>query len=140
MKIYVGCALTEASEDFKKMVAEFKLRLKTESLEVLEFIGLVDGTPTDVYRHDIFDCVGNADLMIAICDQPSTGLGYELCEALRVRNIPVLGVAKEGARVTRLVLGIDHPKFSFERYVSDDDLLRLARTKIAACQLQAHAA
>ncbi|HKK54530.1 MAG TPA: hypothetical protein VJ926_03360 [Patescibacteria group bacterium] len=43
VSLYVGCALTHASEEFKEEVQLLKERLKKVS-HVLEFIGLVDGT------------------------------------------------------------------------------------------------
>ncbi len=146
LKLYVGCALTEAPPEFRDEVAELKALLKaqknasgTPSFEVLEFLGLVEGTPEDVYRTDILEGIGSCDLMLAVCDYPSIGLGYEIAVMVEKRSIgkrmppPVLAVAKEGKRVTRLMLGIyaRYPHFTFEYYGNMlDDVPRLLDEKI----------
>jgi hypothetical protein len=79
--LYVGCALTDATEDFKAKVEALKAELKKD-WHVLDFLGLVDGTAADVYRHDIIENVGACDGFIAITDHPSTGLGWELAVAV----------------------------------------------------------
>ncbi len=116
-KLYVGCALTEGPPEFRAEVAHLKTLLKAE-YEVLDFIGLTAGNPSDVYRVDINENVCTADVMLAICDYPSTGLGYELAVAVRERGIPVLAVAHEQKRITRLVLGIPehHDDVDFKTY------------------------
>jgi hypothetical protein len=115
LKLYIGCSLTHAPEEFKSSVEDLKTKLKTD-FEVLEFIGLVNGTPTDVYHHDVQTCVGTCDLFVAICDFPSLGLGYELGTAVEKLHKPVLAVAQKDAHITRLVIGIDAPGFEFKRY------------------------
>jgi hypothetical protein len=126
LKIYVGCALTsvpsEKRAEFETRVNEVKKMLKADH-EVLEFVGLTNGTSRDVYMHDIHDCVAKADLFIALCDYPGTGLGYELCYAIEVKNIPTLALVQKDATVTRLVEGIQSQKFTFGRYINTTDLL-----------------
>ena len=114
--IYVGCSLTHASAEFKQSVAEFKDMLRAEGYEVLEFLGLTAGTSADVYTWDIHQCVGKCHFFVAICDLPSTGLGYELGTAVEKRGISTLAVAHIDTQVTRLVQGITHPLFQFRRY------------------------
>jgi nucleoside 2-deoxyribosyltransferase len=125
-KIYVGCSLTKAPEDFKAQVEAFKDTLRGEGYEVFDFVGLVNGTPASVYNWDIGHCVRDCDIFVAICDEPSIGLGYELCEALRLGK-PVLAVAHADAKVTRLVLGAAEveEKLRFERYEQLIDVLPL---------------
>lgn len=121
-KLYVGCSLTQASEAFKKNVEQLKSALRAEGYEVFDFVGLVNGTPRDVYEWDMGRCVGACDAMIGICDEPSIGLGYELCEATRLGK-PVLAVAHTDSKVTRLVHGaadVEH-NFNFAVY---QDLVR----------------
>jgi hypothetical protein len=116
-KLYVGCSLTHAPEEFKGSVERLKDKLLAEGYEVFDFIGLVDGTPRDVYEQDVHACVGGADGLIAICDYPSIGLGWEMCEAVRLGK-RVLAVAHKDTRVTRLVQGAAEvePNCTFERY------------------------
>ncbi len=118
-KLYVGCSLTHAPKAFREDVAVFKNSLKT-TYDVLEFVGLEAGTPADVYRHDT-ECVRSCDLFIALCDFPSIGLGYELGLATELGK-PVIAAAHRDAKVTRLVLGIQNPNYTFLRYNSFEEI------------------
>jgi hypothetical protein len=115
-KLYVGCGLTNAPEEFKEGVEQLKDRLK-KHYDVFDFVGLTAGTAEDVYRWDIEHCVADCDLFVGVCDYPSIGLGWELNEAIDLYK-PTLGVAHEKALVTRLVLGAAavKPNFTFQRY------------------------
>jgi hypothetical protein len=108
--LYTGCALTYASEAYKEKVFELREILRRElGVLVLEFLGMSEGTPADVYQRDIEECVGGCDLLVALADGPSTGLGLEIGAALWKFQKPVLVLAEESAKVTRLILGLpDH--------------------------------
>ena len=122
IKLYVGCGLTQAPEDFKQKVAELKERFENiPSVHVLKFLGLVDGDNHDVYVHDIINCVGECDLMVAICDEPSTGLGWEMCEQTK-RGKPLLAFGHADLKITRLVLDPRLPGYQFIRYQTFDDI------------------
>jgi hypothetical protein len=114
-KLYIGCSLTQASPEFVEQVEDLKSTLRKDH-EVFDFLGLTAGTANDVYRWDIQRCVGQCTLFVAICDHPSIGLGYELGTAVELHHKPTLAVAHEDAKVTRLILGIDDPNFTIERY------------------------
>jgi hypothetical protein len=118
-KLYVGCSLTGASEEFKISVENLKHNLRAEGYEVFDFVGLVAGTAADVYNWDIKHCVQDCDALVGICDFPSIGLGYELCEAINLKK-QVLALAHTDSVVTRLVLGAAEVEsnFRFERYSS----------------------
>jgi nucleoside 2-deoxyribosyltransferase len=91
-------------------------------------------TEAHVYNWDIGHCVRNCDAIIGICDYPSIGLGYELGEAVRLKK-PVLAIAHEDSRVTRLILGAAEvePNFRFERYKNiNKDILKLVNHWLAA--------
>lgn len=103
-RIYVGCALTEATDDFKKEVENLKESLRQAGYEVFDFIGLINGTPRGVYEWDLGRCVGECDIFVAICDLPSTGLGMEIGQAIQLKK-PILAAAHAEAKVTRMVLG-----------------------------------
>jgi len=126
-KVYVGCALTDASEEFKQSVEDLKQNLRAEGHEVFDFVGLTKGTPEDVYRWDIGHCVKNCDAFIGICDFPSLGLGYEIAEAVNLKK-PILTLAHQDSKVTRLIIGAAEavPNFSFKRYKNLEELLPLA--------------
>jgi hypothetical protein len=127
IKLYVGCALTDAPEEFKDQAEQFKQALRTEGYEVFDFVGLVNGTALDVYNWDIKHCVKNCNALIAICDFPSIGLGYEMNEAVNLKK-PVLAVAHHDSKVTRLVHGAAEvePNLRFENYQKLTDLVSLA--------------
>jgi len=120
--LYVGCGLTNAPEEFKESVEVLKDTLK-KNYNVFDFVGLTAGTAEDVYQWDIEHCVADCDMFVGVCDYPSTGLGWELNEAISLDK-PVLGVAHEKSIVTRLVLGAAAVKsnFNFRRY---NDLLEV---------------
>lgn len=131
--LYVGCALTHATDEFKKNVQALKERLR-EVCNVLEFIGLVDGTAQDVYNHDINVCVRGCNLFVGICDQASIGLGYELAVQIEDRKMPALAVAHVNSKITRLVLGINKPNFEFQNYKDFNDLYTIITNKIETLQ------
>lgn len=128
MKIYVGCSLTHAPDDYKTNVEAMKDGLRAEH-EILDFVGLVAGTTEEVFRHDTW-CVSTADLFIAECSYPSIGLGYELGLALTLDK-HILVLAHEDAKVTRLVLGITHPKCTIARYRDWNDIPAHIANKLA---------
>mgnify|MGYP003474845712 CR=1 FL=1 len=134
-KLYVGCALTNLSPDrkveFLSMIRQVKNTLK-EYFEVMEFLGVDDASqasPREVYNFDIKECVMKADYMLAICDYPSLGLGYEISTAVEKRGIPVLAMAHRDSEVTRLIRGIDNPEFNFEIYNSIEDIINTTKAK-----------
>lgn len=131
MKVYVGCGLTSAPEDFKRFVASFKQALRTElGLEVFEFLGTLEGTPTDVYVTDLRN-VEDCDAFIAIVDEPSTGLGMELQHAIE-RGKHTLCLASEGLTITRMVRGADElGKVKLVRYSDQDSALAATRAFLA---------
>jgi nucleoside 2-deoxyribosyltransferase len=114
--LYVGCGLTHAPEKFKAEVEATKAQL-AQDWDVMEFLGLTAGTDKDVFEQDIIKNVRRCDAFVAICDEPSTGLGYELAEA-NMRGVPVLATAHETTRVTRLVTGATefHEHMVFGKY------------------------
>ncbi len=134
VRIYVGCGLTWAIPvlpeppefcRFKENVALLKRDLGGR-YEVLDFIGLGGGRSEEecqaVYVHDIKRCVGTTEILLAICDWPAIGLGWELGTAVEAREIPTLAVARQGCNVSRLVLGATHNRrFYFREY---DDMVR----------------
>jgi len=129
-RIYVGCSLTQAPPDFCAAVEALKTELRNH-YEVFEFVGLVNGTAADVYHWDVHHCVADCDLLVAICDYPSIGLGYEIAAAIERYNRPVLAVAHHDTRITRVVLGIDSPRFSMERYQDMGEIVSMVQKRLA---------
>lgn len=126
LKIYIGCSLTHAPQAFRAAVEELKQELRQE-FEVFDFLDLHAGRPEDVYHWDIGRCVAECDLFVAVCDHSSLGLGYEIGTAVEKHRKPVLAVAHRDAHITRLLLGIDEPHFSFQRYDDFAEIAELVR-------------
>ena len=128
-KIYVGCAIAQAPPEFLEAILSLKKVLRG-SYSVFDFVPPTVGTPTEVYRNDIDMCVAECDLLLAICDYPSLGLGYEMGTAIERFDKPVLAVACLGVPVSRLITGIPHEKFLFRRYSTLSDVLQFVNEKI----------
>lgn len=132
-KLYIGCALTNLPADekdkFLAMIKEIKKELG-KSFEILEFLGIGDigntrpYTPQEIYDYDIRKCVMKADCMLAICDYPSLGLGYEMATCVEKRGALVLAVAHKDSVVGRLIRGIDHKNFNFLYYNSVEEIIK----------------
>lgn len=122
MKIYLAHSLTQAPGDFKTEMLKLRKKLKIQ-YGILEYLGLVEGTAEDVFRHDV-KCVTDCDLLLAEVSYPAIGLGFEIATALH-QGKKVLAVAKESAKVSRLILGITHSNYRFYRYKQTEEILNL---------------
>lgn len=123
-KLYVGCSLTYATEEFRLSIINLKKSLEND-FEILEFLGLVDGTSKQVFEHDA-KCVLGSDLFVAICDYPSLGLGVELGIAFQA-NKKTLVLSRQGVKVSRMVLGMESQNVKFDHYKDDVDLPAIIR-------------
>lgn len=126
-KLYIACALTvipaDKKESFWAMIAEIKKQLRNH-FEVMDFLGLGDFTPKEVYDFDIKECVIKADCVLAICDYPSLGTGYEIGTAVEKLGIPVLAVAHKDSLVAKLIRGVSHKNFHFHYYNSTYEIIQ----------------
>ncbi len=120
LRLYLGCALIDAPDDFLEKIVAFRTKLR-DTFEVLDFVNPGTGTSTEVYRNDIHKQIANCHLMIAVCDYASNGLGYEMATMIEKHGKPVLAVAHKNSRVSRLILGIDNSCFEFARYDNIDE-------------------
>jgi len=117
-KIYVGCALTHASDKFKEDALHFRDTLD-DSYDVLKFVGISPETsPAKVFDHDI-SCVEASDLVVGVCDEVSTGLGMEIGYGLALGK-RILLVGHRDRTITKMVTGAGEskkaPSVQFERY------------------------
>ena len=138
LKVYVGCALTHSTEEYRQQIADFKDRLRElPNVEVLDFVGLENATSEEVYEHDIHYCVATCDLFIAECSHPAIGLGYELGVAVDGWKKPTIAFFGKDIKVTRLVQGLlckRNPHFESAYYSSLDELVDISHQKILALQ------
>ena len=124
--IYVGMALSDAPDEFRiDFQDDLKSQLRTlAGVTVLDFVGLEGGSNTDVSRHDK-KCVQEADLAIFILDYPSTGMGKEIVYRENTGK-PDLYFAKQGKRVTRMVLGeLEDANKPLHRYSRVRDIVEI---------------
>jgi hypothetical protein len=130
LKLYVGCALTEAPPEFRDKVTELKAALRAiwnpdtqgPKYEVFEFLGLTAGTPRDVFQKDINENVAKCDLLLIVGDYASWGAAIELTVGTMIHQKPVLFV-KPGTKLTRIIPGMAEffPNLKYEFY---EDMLR----------------
>lgn len=112
--VYFSCALSGLSPEHRAKMVELRNKFQ-KRYKVLEFCG--PETPAgDLYRHDIHHCVRVADFLICICDERSTGLGYEMGTGIEKYRKPAVAFARREALVSKVITGIDYPDFSFLRY------------------------
>lgn len=78
-KLYIACALTHAPEEFRQMIFRLRTLFQEAGFEILEF-AWKDGPRHDVniYELDMYQRLDEADVVVAVCDYPSIGLGMEL--------------------------------------------------------------
>ncbi|MDE2399552.1 MAG: hypothetical protein KGL67_00880 [Patescibacteria group bacterium] len=130
LKLYVGCGLTHASEEFKANVEELKEKFANiPGIQLLKFLGLADGTAHDVYVHDIINCVHKCNIMVAICDEPSIGLGWEMA-VQSSRGKPLLAFGHDKSKITRLILDPRLPNYQFFRYQTFEEIYEIVFTEI----------
>ncbi len=119
-KIYVGCSLTHATQEFRDQIEVLKARLG-EKYEVLKFLGLGVGTGREQYEWDT-NCVRSANFFVAEVSYPSTGLGIELGVAAE-NDVPVMMLAHKDARVATMLQGIPNLVKDVVRYETILDLI-----------------
>ncbi len=101
----MACALTQSSEEWRQSIKDFKEELQALDFAILEFFDLKAGTPPEVTRYDL-EQVRNCDLMVAIADEPSLGLGAELMYRVAILAKPALVFVKNGYYLSRFILGM----------------------------------
>jgi hypothetical protein len=114
-KVYVGCGLTRAPEAFKTNVEA----LKTELGKFCQVLNSVDSGARSSKRETCVLAIGEVracDLMLGICDEPSTGFGIQAGVQVLERRKPLLAVAHTHTRVTDMIVGLQSPNVLFRRY------------------------
>lgn len=134
--LYVGYGLTLAPKPFHTEVDILKVHL-AGNFDVLQFLGMEGDDSLEmcqkIFNHDIHACVERCEAMLAICDHPSTGLGWEMSVAHRM-GVPLLAVAHRDSKVTRFIRGVPSRNFAFVRYDSMFQIPEILRRHIVECQ------
>ncbi len=127
MDLYFSCSLTGGRQDqpiYAAMVTHLQglgHRVLTEHLAsptVMAADSALD--PEAVYTRDTA-WLRACDAVIAEVSTPSHGVGYEVAYALE-RGKPVLCLAREGVRVSKMLTGLRQAGFTFAAYSSEDEL------------------
>jgi hypothetical protein len=133
----VGHKLTNASEAFLTKMSLLRDGIERELADefvVLKFLGLVGGTSFDVFEQDINVNVATCDLMLAIIDEDSSGLGFEIATALSRYGKPILLVQHASVpHVSRLILGAaEHNAGNMRHVIVNDqsDIIRAIREAV----------
>lgn len=101
--IYVAAPFTDASPRLTDFLADFKSRLRLgSSAIVLEWTGKEAGEALGAFYRRDMENVHMCSVMIAIVDEPSIGLGMEICEAIHLHK-PVLCLHRSASKLSRLV-------------------------------------
>jgi len=74
-----------------------------------------------VYQRDM-EWIDEADVVVAEVSTPSHGVGYEIAYAV-TKNKPVLCLAREGVKVSKMITGNDRVRF--ERYGDESESIRM---------------
>ena len=117
--MYFACALTGTSDQFQKSMNQWRDEYLAMHFEILKFAWL-DGAPdpsvTNIHEHDL-NRVESADIIVAMLDNPSFGVGMELQHAIQLKK-PVIGFKTEGVAVSRMITDSfkenDYPLLSFQ--------------------------
>ena len=127
MDLYFSCSLTGGRQDqpvYAALVRHLQglgHRVLTEHLAaetVLAADSVLD--PVTVFDRDTA-WLRACDAVIAEVSTPSHGVGFEVAYALD-RGKPVLCLAREGVRVSKMLTGIRQPGFTFAAYSSEAEL------------------
>ena len=130
LHVYVACALThvppEQISQFTTLVHDIKNQLKQRGYIVLDFLSALEHNPdpAHVYTYDI-SCLQKADCVLALGDYPGTGLGYELCYATELRNIPTMVGVTNMNHISKLLKGVSHPHYRCILFMTSQELIDL---------------
>ncbi len=137
MNIYFACSITGGRE-VEGIYQELIRALLSDGHEI-PTAHLADSgvtaleakvSPQDVYSRDVA-WIEAASALIAEVSVPSHGVGYEVGHALQFGK-PVLCLAQEGRKVSKMITGNPHPQLTFRRYQDGAEAIRLARDFLAA--------
>jgi nucleoside 2-deoxyribosyltransferase len=124
--LYFSCSLTGGRQDqpvYAALVAHLQVlghRVLTEHLASEAVMAADSGmAPEAVFERDTA-WLRACDALIAEVSTPSHGVGFEIAYALE-RGIPVLCLAREGVRVSKMLTGIRQPGFAFHTYAIPDE-------------------
>ncbi|MFZ1377730.1 MAG: nucleoside 2-deoxyribosyltransferase [Geothrix sp.] len=137
MDLYFSCSLTGGRQDqpvYAALVAHLQSlghRVLTDHL-ASEAVMAADGgmAPEAVFTRDT-TWLKACEAVIAEVSTPSHGVGFEIAYALE-RGKPVLCLAREGVRVSKMLTGIRQAGFVFATYATPEEALVRAEAFLTA--------
>jgi len=128
MDLYLSCSLTGGRQD-QPVVAALVARMEALGHHVLtahlaaESAMAADGglSPEAVFDRDTA-WLRASEAVVAEVSTPSHGVGFEIAYAVE-RGKPVLCLAREGVRVSKMLTGIRQDGFAFRTYAAPDEAL-----------------
>jgi len=136
MNLYFACSITGGRE-FEGVYQELMAALLADG-HVIPTAHLADSgvtaleakvSPEEVYARDVA-WIQAADALIAEVSVPSHGVGYEVGYALDAGK-PVLCLAREGRKVSKMITGNPHPRLRSKTYRDNAEAIHMARAFIA---------
>lgn len=132
MNIYFSCSITGGRAD-QQVYQAIVNALLDDGHEVPTAILARDDVmsyetaiqPREVYLRDVA-WVKGCDALVAEVSTPSHGVGYEIALALFLGK-PVLCCYQHGRRVSKMILGNDHPCLKLAVYRHPDEAVILVR-------------
>ncbi len=124
-RIYVGNALTNASQEYLEFINIIKKELNNiDDIRVLEYKGTGE-TPEEIARHDL-EQIKYCDILLAIRDFPSEGLGIEIAECSKMDKFIILAnhVLSKPSKFALGLCKIRHNKFVHLEYSNFDELIK----------------
>lgn len=136
MKIYFSCSII-GDRQFQHVFAHLISYLKELGHQVLterfaeadirEKDGLIPAG--EIYRRDM-EWLEESDAIIAEVSSPSIGVGYEIgCAAMMQKK--TLCIYQEGQKVTKMILGNDHPCIQTSSYRNPEEAGLIVKTWLA---------
>lgn len=128
MDLYLSCSLTGGRQD-QPVVATLVARMEALGHHVLT-AHLADASamaadgglsPEAVFDRDTA-WLRASEAVIAEVSTPSHGVGFELAYALE-RHKPILCLAREGVRVSKMLTGVHQAGFHFQTYRTIEEAL-----------------
>ena len=126
MDLYFSCSLTGGRQDqpvYAALVAHLERLghcvLTAHLAAPTVMVDDADHSETAVYDRDTA-WLRQSEAVIAEVSTPSHGVGYEIAYALE-RGKPVLCLAREGVRVSKMLTGIRQPGFDFRSYATAEE-------------------
>lgn len=136
MNIYFACSIT-GGRDYEDVYQHLVAALRTDGHEVPtgyladSSVTILEAqvSPQEVYVRDMA-WIEASDALVAEVSVPSHGVGYEVGYALNVGK-PVLCLAHEGRRVSKMITGNPHPQLQTRRYRDGAEAVRVLREFLA---------